>query len=420
MFTWIPIYKELAKRLFEYRNRQPELINILEGIKAAGIPIIRLIDAPKPATGPILHTIDLFTFFACFNRGLTDQNRVGILKILKEKFHLVSEIPSDFSGIPVVDNMQSWFFPYPDKRKPDDVAKLWELAKAAFEKKPEELDSQLFDRCLSIYTVGPAKLTMGMFWINPENYLALDETNTKAFEGAGVENEAVDHASYLKLLEMVRSKLGTNYPAISIGAWQDANATVNYWAGGSTWGDESKADEFINGNFWEIGWEKDSPEAAAKKTWKNYEHVKVGDEFAIKGYGGRNNLRIYYVGKVTAKSADGRLELQKLDRPLFRDQGPHGLTGTTWFDTLVPIRNKAIIETIFHGRNKGGPNTGQNTLAVPFDKFFNSFAEANDGFELLKTVLLKLGVDTVDYAKDRRICMSLAGEKKWGNSDSSG
>jgi hypothetical protein len=54
-----------------------------------------------------------------------------------------------------------------------------------------------------------------------------------------------------------------------------------------------------------------------------------------------------------------------------------------------------------------------NTLPAPFNRFFASFAEANDGFELLKTVLFKLGVDAVEYAKDRRICMSLAGEKKF-------
>ena len=53
-----------------------------------------------------------------------------------------------------------------------------------------------------------------------------------------------------------------------------------------------------------------------------------------------------------------------------------------------------------------------NMLPAPFNRFFASFAEANNGFELLKTVLLTLGVDSVEYAKDRRICMSLAGAKK--------
>jgi len=34
--------------------------------------------------------------------------------------------------------------------------------------------------------VGPAKLTMGMFWLNPDCYLALDEKNTSYFASAGI------------------------------------------------------------------------------------------------------------------------------------------------------------------------------------------------------------------------------------------
>ena len=29
MFSWIPIYRELAQKLMEYRKRRPELIQIL-------------------------------------------------------------------------------------------------------------------------------------------------------------------------------------------------------------------------------------------------------------------------------------------------------------------------------------------------------------------------------------------------------
>lgn len=226
MFTWTPIYKELAKALFEYRNRQPELISILEEIRKTGIPIIRLIDAPKPATEPKLATIDPFTFFACFNRGLTDQNRIGILKILKAKFRLNSEIPTDFSGIPVVDNMQSWFFPYPDKRKPDDVVKLWNLAESAIEKKPEQLDPQLFNRCLQIYTVGPAKMTMGMFWINPENYLALDEKNSKVFDSAGIDKRLKETNELTTKLPYSREEFGVPNNLYIIGTMNTADRSV--------------------------------------------------------------------------------------------------------------------------------------------------------------------------------------------------
>jgi 5-methylcytosine-specific restriction protein B len=154
MFTWPPLYTELAKALQRFKDRQPELISILNEIRKTGIPIIRLIDAPKPATAPTLATIDPFTFFASFNRGLTEQNRIGILKILKEKFHLNSEIPIDFAGIPVVDNQQSWFFPYRPKRKPDDVESLWKLAEVQSRRNQRNsTHNYLIDACKSIRSV---------------------------------------------------------------------------------------------------------------------------------------------------------------------------------------------------------------------------------------------------------------------------
>ena len=351
MFTWPPLYTELAKALQRFKDRQPELITFLNEIRKTGIPIIRLIDAPKPATAPMLATIDPFTFFACFNRGLKEQNRIEILKILKEKFHLNSEIPTDFAGIPIVDNQQSWFFPYRPNRKPDDVESLWKLAASAIKAEPEELDPQLFDRCLKIHTVGPAKLTMGMFWINPKNYLALDDKNCAYFQKADITTKVTDHASYLTLLRQVREHLGRDYLQISRSAWEGETRSTQYWAGGFRWEAKNKLEEFTSGNFWQIGWKKNDRNPAAKKTWKYFKDIRVGDEFAIKGYGGRNDLKVHYVGQVTDKSNDGIIQLKKLDRPLFHDKGPVGLTGATWFDTLVPIKKRQIIDAIFAGVN---------------------------------------------------------------------
>jgi hypothetical protein len=363
MFTWTPIYKELAKALLPFKNRQPDLVRILDEIKQTGVPIIRLVDAPDPATTPPLTRIDPFTFFAAFNRGLTNQNRMAILTTLKEKFHLNSAVPADFSGVPVVDNKLSWFFPWTAKRKPDDIESLWNLAASAIQNKPEQLDPKLFNRCLEIYTVGPAKLTMGLFWINPENYLALDDKNRAHFAKAGITTEVTDHASYLILLRQAREKLGQDYTEISRHAWEAATAApIHYWAGGSTWGKESKAEEFTNGNFWEIGWEKDDEESAAKRTWKTFQDVKVGDEFAIKGLGGRYDLKVYYVGKVIHKSDDGILKLQKLDRPLYRGKGPKG---PAWFETLLPITNQSAIDAIFHSQGQTSEGGGQDSEETP-------------------------------------------------------
>jgi 5-methylcytosine-specific restriction enzyme B len=352
-FTWIPIYAELAKRILQFRNRQPELINIMKELKADGLLVISIVDHDQEKTEIPLEVIDPFTFFANFNRALKKENRQSILASLKTKFALESEIPVDFDGLPVVPLFAAWFFPWAATRKADDIPSLWALAEGVVASPPEKLDPKLFERCLQIETVGPPKLTMGMFWLNPEHYIAWDKNNQNLFRRNGISIEVENFATYLQLMKDVNANLGTNYPEISRTAF-NLPPDKQYWAGGFQWGETSKLEEFMHGNFWRIGWKKEDPGRAAKKTWAYFDDVNVGDEFAIKGYGGRNDLRIHYIGKVVAKSEeDGILRLEKLDRPLYRDKGPEGLTGTTWFDTLVPIKSKTIIDEIFHSEQPG-------------------------------------------------------------------
>lgn len=68
----------------------------------------------------------------------------------------------------------------------------------------------------------------------------------------------------------------------------------------------------------------------------------------------------------------------------------------------------------YKGEHEGGKNP-PNTLPAPFNHFFASFEEANQGFDLLANALKLLGVNPAEYQKDNRICLSLAGEKKKGD-----
>ncbi len=121
----------------------------------------------------------------------------------------------------------------------------------------------------------------------------------------------------------------------------------HYWAGGCDWGGESKKEEFIASNTWRIGWGKDSENKAAKEAWSNIKKVKIGDYFAFKGYGGRNDLVIYYVGEVTDVDAEqGYITLEPLeDISLYHGKGPSNPGG--WFDTLKSVTSKAAITAIF-------------------------------------------------------------------------
>jgi hypothetical protein len=126
-----------------------------------------------------------------------------------------------------------------------------------------------------------------------------------------------------------------------------------YWAGGCSWGETNKLGEFINGNIWKIGWDKKDIEThkGAKQTWASYEKVKVGDHFAFKSHGGKNDLTIHYLGVVEDKSEDGLLHLKKVEGELFKGKGPKGVN---WFPTLVPIKVQAAIDAIFPTESPGG------------------------------------------------------------------
>jgi 5-methylcytosine-specific restriction enzyme B len=90
----------------------------------------------------LLTEIDPFTFFAHFNRQIREENRIAILAQVKKHFRLQSPLPSDFEGIPVVNNQSTWFFAYQKSRKPTDIPHLWHLFRLALQDNP--LQNPLF------------------------------------------------------------------------------------------------------------------------------------------------------------------------------------------------------------------------------------------------------------------------------------
>ena len=63
---------------------------------------------PKIEAGELID-IDPFTIFGMFNKRITDKNRVAICQAFKHVFDLVSDIPDDFVGIPVSNNLETTF-----------------------------------------------------------------------------------------------------------------------------------------------------------------------------------------------------------------------------------------------------------------------------------------------------------------------
>ncbi len=59
MFTWIPLYEETATALRAYRDRQPELVQILADMAAAGLKATSVEDKAADGSRFTLKEIDL-------------------------------------------------------------------------------------------------------------------------------------------------------------------------------------------------------------------------------------------------------------------------------------------------------------------------------------------------------------------------
>jgi hypothetical protein len=220
-FSWVPIYEELATALVAYENRQGELIQLLAELNDAKIPALPIGD--KTASGDATLTeIDPFTFFASFNRGQTDENRRAVLTRLKAHFGLAADVPTDFHGIPVADKRSSWFFQYAADRQPDEIPSLWALARQAVSGGRKAIVGATFDRCIRIKTVKTGKMSMGLFWLRPREFMPLDRRSMALLRAKAVDvPETVDSwAAYAKVLDGAVSSLGNDFSRLSLDAYE--------------------------------------------------------------------------------------------------------------------------------------------------------------------------------------------------------
>lgn len=171
-FTWIPLYKELSDWLLGKQNSQPELISTLKEIGISGFR-----DGSEGGKEIVLEEIDPFTFFSYLNKFHSDEKRVEILQDLRHKLNFSCPEPTDVSGIPTTHPMKVHLFPWKTIRGNNDINVLWELFGQVKEGK---VDERLFQTALNIKSVGKGKLSIVLFYANPEKYVPLD-SNTSSY-----------------------------------------------------------------------------------------------------------------------------------------------------------------------------------------------------------------------------------------------
>lgn len=171
-YDWIPFYEEFATKLLEYKDNRAELFSIIKDLTAQN-SLLEYLHFDRDDWWSVRnYEIDPFSIFAIFNRSLKAQNRIGIISLLAETFDLHSPIPTDFSGIPVMNNQQAFF------AGNDEVWALFEEALSCanngeFRQKFE----QCFENAINVNGNGLGTITMGLFWIRPNVFLNLDKQN---------------------------------------------------------------------------------------------------------------------------------------------------------------------------------------------------------------------------------------------------
>jgi len=288
-FDWIPIYKELANKFLQYKSNRQDFIKLLnelfESIK---------INNPFFDNDKKIHDVCPFTVFASFNRGITLENRKKIIREFKDKLELTSPIPTSFDGIPVMNNLSMMFYDYKNKRKEDDIQNLWEMFNAAicYADSPSSSTKANFLKWFNIVIKQSYvnwNLTMGLYWIRPDNYVNLDSTNRKQINKKNILPKEMkiklSGEKYLSIIEECRKYLNNPSSAVhtfsefSYTAYDSAESEPEKkvklcWYVGAYPGGVDKSNEYIEKGIWVNGYDE--------KFIDQVNSIQVDDKIAIK------------------------------------------------------------------------------------------------------------------------------------------
>ncbi len=177
-FEWIRFYKEFALKLLEYRDKRNQLVE-----KVRAIYTLTDMNMPTLERENNLVDIDPFTVFGLFNKKLTDDKRIAILKAISKLFSIETDVPKSFDSLPVLNPQNATFYYFIGQRDDKDIDDLWGLFASALDyaQNPtvehRAMVSHYFDLVINKKGNGNSKITMGLYWISPDSFLNLDSRN---------------------------------------------------------------------------------------------------------------------------------------------------------------------------------------------------------------------------------------------------
>ncbi|WP_373485592.1 AAA family ATPase [Acetobacterium malicum] len=226
-FQWVPFYQALADKLLTYSDKRSEFSELIKKV-ASVQPLMKYLHFEREDWwGPRNHQIDPFSVIGVMNRGTTDANRNVLAKVLSETFEIHIQAPTHFAGIPVMNNMRSFFV------GPDEIWQLFILALKVSETNTfSDEFKRAFEQAIALKGNGLAYISMGLFWIRPNVFMPLD-ANSRAFvsahygltapSGSCTGNEYVKFLETLKI-ELSKQNSELSFPELSHKAWIERGA----------------------------------------------------------------------------------------------------------------------------------------------------------------------------------------------------
>lgn len=236
-FQWIDFYSEFATKLLDFKNDRKSLVEKINAVYS-------VIDmkVPKLESGDNIIDIDPFTVFGLFNKGITNENRVAVIKSIASVFGIAAKVPDKFDGIPVLNNLKATFYSFIEDRKVDDIDNIWNLFESAIKLADNDTEENRIEFSKWYDLVHDQRgirwnITMGLYWIRPYTYINLDSRNRwyiSNVENMPVEfvesikkkiNKVPNAADYLFIKDACMKALEDgryeykNYPELSYKAW---------------------------------------------------------------------------------------------------------------------------------------------------------------------------------------------------------
>lgn len=367
-FSWVPFFEQLADALRAWRDRQADLLAFLRELRHTGLPVTPLDDSDETGRKFDLAEVDPFTFLGAFNRNIHLESRQKLVAAAASFFKLTAAPPAAFPGMPLLNNMGSWFISYQHRRRLDDVPRLWDVFEKALGPDPlhDPAFAQAFDRALQVRHTN-INLTIGLFWIRPHQFLSLD-SRLREHLGLTIPSTGLDARWYIDTIERVRKQHGDDFPRLSEAAGGAAEALstespptrsdINYWFAGAYWDGAAEPDQterFLVEGIWENGY--------TDRYLDMVRQIRPGDLIAIKSstvqskelpFDGRGHtvsrMVLKAIGTVVANRGDGRVvevEWTPLDPP--RNWYFYTTRRTLWRLRKDEPLAQRLIRFAFHG-----------------------------------------------------------------------